>query len=328
MERRCDNVFSTLKLLAKVSRPEFLPANMGSLILGFAWAFSPGSLSAKTFVLALLCFGTITFASALGAQLNSMADRALDRTEPNKSRLVKNMDSLGMPVLRRAMWVELAIGLALLLLFSMLRPQPLLIALWVFGVLLAWAYSCPPLRLKSRAWLAMLALFLVLSVVPLLFVYGTFSSTFSGLFAFFLTGHTLTIYGLIIPTEIRDYLSDKAAGVRTMAVALGLPRASLFGMALLGAGLLISSVALLSTPVFSGSFLGLSLAAMIMANLYVLREYRELYRMGCTYSVSQDPQLYRKIVDLSSRNPKWITLVSQASVLVHLVLLTGKLRLG
>ena len=216
-------MFSKLRLLAKVSRPEFLPANMGSLIIGFAWAFSPQSLSFRTPALALLCFGTITFASVVGAQLNSRCDYGLDLTEPNKQRLVDSMDALGMPALRRALLTEFVTGLALLAVFLVLRPAPALLALWVFGVFLAWAYSCPPLRLKARSWLAMVSLSLVLSVVPLLFVYGTFSSSLSRLFVLFLLGHTLTIYGLIIPTEVRDYLSDKAAGVTTMTVALGLP---------------------------------------------------------------------------------------------------------
>ena len=321
-------MFSKLKLLAKVSRPEFLPANMGSLIIGFAWAFSPESLSFRTLALALLCFGTITFASVVGAQLNSRCDYGLDLTEPNKQRLVDSMDALGMPALRRALLTEFVTGLALLVLFLVLRPALVLLALWVFGVLLAWAYSCPPLRLKARSWLAMLSLSLVLSVVPLLFVYGTFSSSLSRLFVLFLVGHTLTIYGLIIPTEVRDYRSDKAAGVTTMTVALGLPGAVLLAMVLLPAGLVISGAALLATPAFSGSFLGLSLAAMLLANGLVLRQYRRLHRLCRVYSVSHAEVTYGKIVELSSNNPKWITLVSQASLLVNLVLAAGKVIKG
>ena len=320
--------FHQLKLLAKVSRPEFLPANLGSLIIGFAWAFSPHSLSLRTLVLALLCFGTITFASAVGAQLNSLADYGLDRTEPNKKRLVASMDALGMPDLRKALLIEFLTGVALLLPFFVLRPAPPLLALWFAGVFLAWAYSCPPLRLKSRSWLAMLALSLVLSVVPLLFVYGTFSSSLSGLFVLFLVGHTLTIYGLIIPTEIRDYRTDEAAGVETMTVALGLPRAAILAMVLLPAGLMISGAALLSTPGFSGSAFGVSLAAMILANLYVLRKYSQLYRLCRMHSVTKDEGLYGRIVELSSENPKWITLVSQASLLVNLVLAAAKIVKG
>ena len=321
-------VFGKLTLLARVSRPEFLPANMGSLIIGFAWAFSPEELSPRTLALALLCFGTITFASAVGAQLNSMSDYGLDQTEPNKKSLVNHMNSLGMPALKKALLIECLIGIAFLAVLYSLKPQPLLLALWVAGVSLAWAYSCPPIRLKSRSWLAVLSLSLVLSVVPVLFVYGTFSASLSMLFVLFLAGHTLTIYGLIVPTEIRDYASDKAAGVRTMTVALGLPHAAVAGMVLLIAGLVISGAALLSMPVFSGSLLSLCLVAMVVANAAVLRQYHRLYRLSRAHSVSQDQDLYRKVVELSSQNPKWITLVSQASVLVHLVLIGAKFVRG
>jgi 4-hydroxybenzoate polyprenyltransferase len=314
-----------LKLLAKVSRPEFLPANMGSLIIGFAWAFSPAHLSWRTLALALLCFGTITFASAVGAQLNSRCDYGLDLTEPNKGYLVDHMDALGMAALNRALAIEFVAGLALLGLFLALRPAPALLALWIFGVSLAWAYSCPPLRLKSRSWLAMISLSLVLSVVPLLFVYNTFASSLSPLFLCFLAGHTCTIYGLIIPTEIRDYRSDKAAGVKTMTVALGMPGATVLAMILLCVGLLVSGAALLSTPAFSGSWFGLALLAMLLANGVVLRQYVKLYRLCQAYWESGDDGTYQKIVQLSSHNPQWITLVSQASLLVNLVLAIAKL---
>jgi 4-hydroxybenzoate polyprenyltransferase len=321
-------MLSKLKLLARVSRPEFLPANMASLIIGFAWAFSRETLSRETLLLALLCFGTITFASVVGAQLNSTSDYALDKTEPNKRQLVANMDALGKPALRRAMGIELTIGLALLAVFLLRRPVPALLALWIGAVLLAWAYSCPPLRLKGRSWLAMISLSLVLSVVPLLFVYGTFAASFSSLFALFLLGHTMTIYGLIVPTEIRDYLSDKAAGVRTMTVALGLPGAAVLGMVLLVTGLAIAGVALWSTPGFSGSLLRVVLLAPLLADLTVLRKYFELHRLGSQYSRSPSEPLYQEIVRLSAQNPKWITLGSQARVLVHLVLIVAKLRMG
>jgi len=67
---------------------------------------------------------------------------------------------------------------------------------------------------------------------------------------------------------------------------------------------------------------------MVVANAAVLRQYRRLYRLSRTHSVSQDQDLYRKVVELSSQNPKWITLVSQASVLVHLVLISAKFVRG
>jgi 4-hydroxybenzoate polyprenyltransferase len=74
-------------------------------------------------------------------------------------------------------------------------------------------------------------------------VFYNFTSELNLFFLLFLAGQTLTVYGLIIPTEIRDYFGDKAMNVETMTVRLGLVKASFFGMVLLSAGGILSGAA-------------------------------------------------------------------------------------
>lgn len=44
----------------------------------------------------------------------------------------------------------------------------------------------------------------------MLFAYYTFTTEFNLFFLTSLTGLALTVYGVIIPTEIRDHFGDKA----------------------------------------------------------------------------------------------------------------------
>ncbi|MCJ7471106.1 hypothetical protein MUO74_11560, partial [Candidatus Bathyarchaeota archaeon] len=65
----------TFKSLAVISRPEFLPANLASLIMGLAWAVTPPFVfNWDKALLVALSFGIITVVSAYGAQLNTLSD--------------------------------------------------------------------------------------------------------------------------------------------------------------------------------------------------------------------------------------------------------------
>jgi 1,4-dihydroxy-2-naphthoate octaprenyltransferase len=108
------------------------------------------------------------------------------------------------------------------------------------GISLGYAYSAAPFRLKSRSWLAPVSLILVLGVFPVLFVYYTFTSEMNFLFIISLAGLALTIYGVIIPTEIRDYFGDKAMEIETMTVHLGLIKVSFLSIILLAASAILT----------------------------------------------------------------------------------------
>jgi hypothetical protein len=53
---------------------------------------------------------------------------------------------------------------------------------------------------------------LVLSVLPVTFIAYVFTTTLSYAFFLFLFGQALTVYGVIVPAEIRDYFGDKKNG--------------------------------------------------------------------------------------------------------------------
>jgi len=318
---------NTLRLLAIVSRPEFLPANLGSLIVGISWGLDPPIDSVgETLILAALSFATLTFVSAIGAQLNTISDHELDSNDTRKEPLVQALHRLGRSKLKSILIIEFLLGLPFIFLLLLILPKPVMLFLWIAGNLLAYAYSMPPLRLKSRSWLAMGTLFLVLSILPILFVYYTFTSELNPLFLLFLAGQAMTIYGLIIPTEIRDYFGDSAMGVKTMTVRLGLVKASLFSILLLTLGGILMATAFTLTLVYGPQPLfTVSLLAIAAADYIVLGKYKTLYSLAKKHALSKNQDsVAQDIVALSAHNPQWITLVSQAIVFMSLMFLVGK----
>ena len=319
-------MFTDLKLLKAVSRPEFLPANCSSLVMGLAWGIEPsmGGMLWETVFLAGLVLAVLTFVSAIGAQLNTLSDRELDSKEPRKQYLVKALDALGRGKLKRILIFEFLASLPFFLVLLSIQPKLVLVLLWVFGHFLAYAYSVAPIRLKSRSWLAMLCLLLVLSILPVSFVYFAFTNEVAPLFLLFLAGQAMSVYAVIVPTETRDYWIDKANGVKTMTVWLGLVKASALAIVLLSIGGILMGTAFALAIVMQFPALTVSLLAILVADVVILRNYRTLYELSKQYSSGRDNSTAERIVELSARNPRWINLAQQSILIMSLVLLAAK----
>lgn len=318
----------TARLLATVSRPEFLPANSASLVNGLSWGINfPVDLLWGLVIPSALAFAIITLVSAVAAQVNTMSDYELDLKDSRKEKLVQAMKSLGRSKLKLFMIVELLLSLALIILLFLIQGKPALLFMWMAAVFLAYSYSAPPLRLKSRACLAVITLLIVLSILPITFVYHTLTSELDPLFLLFLSGQALTVYSVIIPAEIRDYFWDKAMSIETMTVRLGLVKASLFSIVLLSTGgILCGTGFLLKLAHGPHPELTVSLLVMAFPYCFVLRKYKTLYSLSKEHTVSEDQSsIEQDIVKLSAHNPQWITLITQTIVFMSLVLLVGKL---
>lgn len=319
-------MFNKLKLLKTVSRPEFLPANLGSLVMGLAWSIDASFDDAwRTVLLAGLVFAVITFVSAIGAQLNTLSDHELDSKEPRKRYLVEALDALRPNKLRSILLIEFLLSLPFLVLLLFFQPKPILMLLWVLGHFMAYTYSVSPLRFKCRSWLAMISLLLVLSILPISFVYYTFTDALSPLFLVFVAGEALNVYAVIIPTETRDYWVDKANGVETMTVWLGLVKASVLAMVFLIVGGVLMSTAFVLAVFNSFPLSLISLAAIFVADVIILRNYRKLYALAKQHSITGDASVAEQIVELSSHNPRWINLAQQSIVILALALIVAKL---
>jgi 4-hydroxybenzoate polyprenyltransferase len=322
-------VFESVKLFATVSRAEFLLPNLGSLIMGLAWGASPPLGLINGVILVVLSFAIINLSSAIGAQANTLSDYELDLKDDRKRQLVQAMNSLGQKRLRTLLIIEFISTLILVSLFMLIQGKPILLLMWIAGISLGYAYSAPPMRLKSRSWAAPVTLILVLAVFPVMFAYYTFASEMNPFFLLSLAGLASTVYGVIIPTEIRDYFGDKAMNIETMTVRLGLVRASFLGIILLTAGAILTGTAIfLEWTYGQHALLSVFLLAIPIVVLYVLGKFRKLYSLSKEHTSSDSQSsVAEKIVSLSAHNPQWIMLVTQTYSIMSIILLLSKFLL-
>ena len=318
---------SSIKLLATISRSEFLLPNLGSLIMGLAWGASPPLNLINGAILIALSFSIINLSSAIGAQANTLSDYELDLKDPRKKELVTALDSFGHNKVKMILILEFVLTLVLVTVFMLFQQKLMLLPLWVIGISMGIAYSAPPLRLKARSWIAPVSLIMVLAIFPVLFAFYTFTFKISLFFFISLAGLALTVYGVIIPTEIRDYFGDKAMNIQTMTVRLGLSRATFLGMILVSVGAVLIGTGLFLEWVSNHQFwLCLFLLAIPAVVLFVIGKFRQLYTLSKDYEIQDRNQVVweERIVELSSDNPRWIMFVTQTYSALSVLLLASK----
>jgi 4-hydroxybenzoate polyprenyltransferase len=325
-----DNMMlETIRYLAIVSRAEFLLPNLGSLIMGLAWGATPSTSIGDLAVLIILSFTIINLSSAIGAQANTLSDQELDSRDERKKHLVEATNSFGADHLKKALIIEFTLTLILASLFTYIQQKPLLLLLWIAGISLGCGYSLKPTRLKSRNWLAPISLMLVLAIFPVLFAYYTFANELNPFFLISLAGLALTVYGVIIPTETRDYFGDKAMGIKTLTVTLGLVKASILAITLLTTGATLTAIAFLLQFTYSQhSIMNIVLVAIPVAAFFALKQFAKLYSLSKEYDESNNSGIIReKIVNLSAHNPQWIMVITQTYSAISIILLLSKLLL-
>jgi 4-hydroxybenzoate polyprenyltransferase len=211
----------------------------------------------------------------------------------------------------------------------LIQQKPILLFMWIVGISLGWTYSASPLRLKSRSWLAPITLILVLGIFPVLFAYCTFTSEMNPLFLLSLAGLALTIYGVIIPTEIRDYFGDKAMGIETMTAHMGLVEASLLSIILLTSGGILTATAFLLEFAYGPHpLLSVFILTILVAVFIVLRKIRKLYSLSKEYvALERQSPVVEELVSLSAHNPQWIMLVTQSYSFMSIMLLISRFLL-
>jgi 4-hydroxybenzoate polyprenyltransferase len=318
---------TSIKMLAKISRSEFLLPNLGSLIMGLAWGASPPLGLIDGAILMALSFSIINISSAIGAQANTLSDYELDLKDERKKELVTALDSFGHKNVKKALILELFLTLVLVTVFMLIQQKLILLPLWIIGISLGIEYSAPPLRLKARSWIAPVSLILVLAIFPVLFAFYTFTFEISPFFLISLAGLALTVYGVIIPTEIRDFFGDKAMNIQTMTVRLGLSRAAFLGIILVSVGAAFTGTGLLLEWVSKQQiWFSIFLLSIPVGALFVVGKFRQLYFLSKNYETAGKSQtiLEEKIVELSSDNPKWIMIVTQTYSALSILLLASK----
>ena len=319
---------SWLHNIKVITRVEFIPANSASVIIGFAWAIGLNdSVGIKSLGFLLFLFFVLSSIGTLGAHWNSYSDYELDQDDPLKKELHQSLFELGKSKLLKLIWVEAFLACLIFLAFWINQRDWILLVIWSTAAFLAFAYSMPPFRFKAKGILAFGSLCMVLSILPVLFVYLSTNPSLSTGFLIFLLGHTLIIYSLIIPTEIRDYFVDQSHQVKTMTVWLGLKKASglAIGLLLIGTVLVVGSYS--TSDLFTRNpLLMIFLFVILAANGFVFYQFLRLRKL-IFQSNSADQDAIKNAVELAVNNPKWITISSMGSLSVAVITILGKLLL-
>jgi 4-hydroxybenzoate polyprenyltransferase len=318
-------------MFGKISRTEFLLPNLGSIIMGLAWGANPSIEFISAIIAVAISFLVINLSSLIGAQANTLYDYELDLKDERKKDLVEALDSFGHTKIRNIMIIEICLTFVLVIALTVFLQKPLLIALWTVGIFLGVAFSAPPLQLKARFWIGPISQMLVLAIFPVLFAYYALTFETNPYFLLALIGLSLTVYGVIVPTEIRDYFGDKAMGIQTLTVRLGLSKAAVIGIVILSTGATLTGISLLLEWARNQlAVFGVLIISIPLVLVFVLSKFWRLYHLTREYENASNQKrivLERKVTELASENPKWIMIVTQTYSVLSIILLISHIFL-
>lgn len=280
-------------LLLAVSRPWFwpvswVPAYLGTVLAGHAWL--PARADAPRAAAALLVLGPLIWGAVLAQ--NDLHDLPSDRMNPRKATAPLVTGAVSARRLR-IWYAGLAIGSVAVALFV----GPLFV-LGVAGVLLlGWAYSVPPLRLKTRPGWDVAVNALVVGVVSPAAGWAITRPPWGFPWQFALIG-VLFAAALYVPTTVTDLAADRDAGYTTFAVRYGHRLAHRIGVALWGCALAVSIVCAALDVLVPRSTLTaqLVMAPMLLAAYAILTRRPTIAKLavvsvlfGCRPSASRSP---------------------------------------
>jgi 4-hydroxybenzoate polyprenyltransferase len=205
----------------RLSRPSGWAQSKLPFIVGAALLLSPPSTSAWT-VIGIAA--TIVAWAAFGFGLNEIADRSPDARAGRVNR------AAGLP---RPSWVIfLALNASAALGLSFLWAHDAVTAAFVLvGLALAVGYSVPPMRLKERGALGLLAAAAAQWTIPILAASGAEAGGWQdpAAWSMALLGFALGIRWIIVH-QLEDAPADRRAGVRTFVSMGGDVRTLLMGV--------------------------------------------------------------------------------------------------
>ena len=274
LEPSLERYANPLARYAAATRPAFLSVTLVACLIGVASAYASGvapdpALALLTIVLALLIH-------AAGNVINDYCDHASGADAANTGRLFPFTG--GSRFIQNGVIPARHMGVFALGLLAVAIPPGLWLAaskpglLWIglAGVVLAWAYSAPPLKLVSRRLgeVVIVACWLLVVVGADHVQRGEFAwlPVAAGL------SYALLVANVLFINQFPDHDGDAAAGKRTLVVSLG-PESAKWGyflIALFAHGWVVVQIERDALPQVSG----LALLTLIVS-LTAARELRD-----------------------------------------------------
>jgi 4-hydroxybenzoate polyprenyltransferase len=222
--------------LSKVFRHEyFLGQTVGWFAIFILWYRPEVSPGFFTITLTLL-FSAIFY--LCGFLANSIWDAELEIEYANEKRqLAQSVYETGKKRLLAMLLLGLCISFLLSLWLSIRLDSYIPTLFFLIGSLMGVGYSAPPLRWKERGFLLhAFSLGTAAMMLPMLLIVGVLNNGFDWQILLLSLGYTLTLYGLEIGNQMKDYAFDKERGVKT------LPFSSLWANGVSGSLILISGI--------------------------------------------------------------------------------------
>jgi 4-hydroxybenzoate polyprenyltransferase len=200
-----------------VGRPAFWAVSVVPYYVGVLLAthrLVPVAQDWPRLLLGALVMGPLLWLSVLA--INDAHDLPGDLLNPRKSTS---------PLLDGRVSVRTAKGIAAIAAIASLAASLGVGTVFALGALLAvvlgYAYSVPPVRLKTRAGFDVAANSLALGTFGPIAGWAAVTGNLSGFPWLMALQGTLVAIGLYLPTTLADLAADRAAGYRTIAVRLG-----------------------------------------------------------------------------------------------------------
>ncbi|MBX3271048.1 MAG: TauD/TfdA family dioxygenase [Sandaracinaceae bacterium] len=280
-----------------IRRPEFMVAEIPILLIAAltathgAWAPLASGRFAAVAILFFLLFH-------FGDMINCLADRELDAVY--KTRLSEAVYGLGVANVRAqiTLTVLAALGLGGALAWTLGRVE--IVGLVAVGLVLGGQYSTRPLWLKSRGLAQIVTLWGVIFVGPMLLVASVMGErVLDARWALFFGLYGAMQQGIVLVNTAEDLPEDRASGIRTSAIVLGLRGAVWTACALVIAG----GGGVLALLAHDGA--RLALAPLALAWLWVSLE---LARLGArVHGAPDEREALRRLRPRARRVPIWIT---------------------
>jgi 1,4-dihydroxy-2-naphthoate octaprenyltransferase len=181
------------------------------------------------------------FLFAFGDLLNCLADRELDAIY--KPQLTEAVQGIGIRGVVGQSAFSAIFALALTTHLSWQMNRWLLIPLVICGLVLAWAYSVEPIRLKGRGVWQIVFYWFGLFTGPMLFTTMLFVPWPAWETTLVCVSFGMAQTGTILLNTAEDFSEDRQSGVNTVIVAVGLQRGMLLALIMTALGGALSVIA-------------------------------------------------------------------------------------